>query len=69
MMMMIMMMMMMMIIIIIIIIGEIGIISISLRKYRSNIPGKQEIKELQKTATFGHCTHTAESAYVKVQNN
>jgi heme/copper-type cytochrome/quinol oxidase subunit 2 len=30
-----------------------GIISESLRHYLSNIPGKHEIKELQKTATFG----------------
>jgi hypothetical protein len=28
-------------------------ISKSLRQYLSNIPGKHEIKELQKTATFG----------------
>jgi len=47
-----MMMMMIIIIIIIIIMGEIGIISISLRTYRSNISGKHEIKELQKTATL-----------------
>jgi hypothetical protein len=32
-----------------------------------NIPGKHEIKELQKSH-IGHCTHTAGSANVKVQN-
>jgi hypothetical protein len=47
------MMMMMMMIKIIIIIGEIGTISISLRIYCSNVPGKKEIKELQTTATLG----------------
>jgi hypothetical protein len=35
---------------IIIIIGTPGAISKSFRKYLSNIPGKHEIKELQKTA-------------------
>jgi len=30
-----------------------GTISESLRKYVSNIPGKHEVKELQKTATLG----------------
>jgi len=53
--------MMMMIIIIIIIstrlipviIGATGTISKSLRKYVSNIPGKHEVKELQKTAVLG----------------
>jgi hypothetical protein len=30
-----------------------GTISKSLRLYLSNVPGKHEIKELQKTATFG----------------
>jgi hypothetical protein len=35
------------------IIGETGTISESLRQYLSNIPGKQEIKELQKTAILG----------------
>ena len=37
-----------------IIIGATGTISKSLRQYLSNIPGKYEIKELQKTATL--CT-------------
>jgi hypothetical protein len=41
---------MMMVMIIIIIIGATGTISKSFRKYVSNIPGKHELKELQKTA-------------------
>ena len=43
----------------------------SLRQYLSNIPGKQEIKELPHTHTqkyIVHCTHATESANVKVQN-
>ena len=36
-----------------IIIVESGIISKSFRKYVSNIPGKHEVKELQKTAILG----------------
>ena len=36
-----------------IIIGVTGTISESLRQYLSNIPGKHEIKELQKTAILG----------------
>jgi len=36
-----------------IIIGETGAISKSFRNYVSNIPGKYEVKELQKTATLG----------------
>jgi hypothetical protein len=51
------------------IIGATGITSESLRQYLSNIPGKHEIKELQKTAILGTAhTHTAESANVKVQS-
>jgi hypothetical protein len=34
----------------------------------SNIPGKHEIKELQKNSHIGHCTHTAGSGNVTVQN-
>jgi len=34
-------------------IGATGTISKSLRKYLCNIPGKHEIRELQKTAIFG----------------
>jgi hypothetical protein len=30
-----------------------GTISKSFRKYLSNVPGKQEVKELQKTAILG----------------
>jgi hypothetical protein len=33
--------------------GATGTISKSLRQYLSNIPGKQEIKEMQKTAILG----------------
>ena len=39
--------------VIIIIIGATGTISKSFRKYVSNIPGKREVKELQKTAILG----------------
>ena len=51
-----------------VIIGATGTISKSMRQYLSNIPGKHEIKELQKNSHIGHCTHTVESADVKVQN-
>jgi hypothetical protein len=36
-----------------VIIGATGTVSQSLRKYVSNIPGKHEVKELQKTAILG----------------
>ena len=36
-----------------VIIGATGTVSESFRKYVSNIPGKHEVKELQKTATLG----------------
>jgi hypothetical protein len=36
-----------------VIIGAIGTISNSFREYPSNIPGKHEIKELEKTAMWG----------------
>jgi len=36
-----------------VIIGATGTISNSFRKYVSNIPGKHEVKELQKTAILG----------------
>jgi pectate lyase len=36
-----------------VIIGATGTISTSFRKYVSNIPGKHEVKELQKTAILG----------------
>jgi hypothetical protein len=41
---------------------------IPFRKYLNNILQKQKIKELQKTAIFGHCTHNLESTNLKVQN-
>jgi hypothetical protein len=43
-------------------------ISKSFRQYLSNIPGKQEIKELQKNSRIGHCTRTTENANVKIRN-
>jgi UDP-N-acetylglucosamine 2-epimerase len=44
-----------------------GTISETLRQYMSNVPGKHEVKELQKTAVL--CTaHTTESINLKVQN-
>jgi len=49
-----------------VIIGATGIISKSFIKYVSNIPGKHEVKELQKTAILG-TAHTSESTNVKVQ--
>ena len=36
-----------------VIVGATGTISKSFRKYVSNIPGKHEVKELQKTAILG----------------
>ena len=45
-----------------------GTISKSLRPYLSNIPGKHEIKALQKNSHIGHCTYITESANVKVLN-
>jgi len=36
-----------------VIIGATGTISKSFRKYVSNIPGKHEVKEIQKTAILG----------------
>ena len=36
-----------------VIIGASGTISKSFRKYVSNIPGRHEVKELQKTAILG----------------
>jgi len=48
--------------------GVSGTTSKSPTQYLSNIPGKHEIKKLQKNNNIGHCTHTAESVNVKVQN-
>ena len=45
--------------------GATETISKSFRQYLSNT--KHEIKELQTTALFGHCTQTAGSADVEVQ--
>jgi len=39
--------------VILVIAGATGTISKSFRKYVSNIPGKREVKELQKTAVLG----------------
>jgi hypothetical protein len=50
-----------------VIIGATGTFSKSFRKYASNIPGNHEVKELQKTAITGHCTHTAGRANVEIQ--
>jgi len=50
-----------------VIIWATGTISKSFRKYPGNVPGKQEIKQLQKTAIPG-TANTAESAYVEAQN-
>ena len=36
-----------------VIIGATGTISKTFRKYVSNVPGKHEVKELQKTAILG----------------
>ena len=53
-----------------VVIGGNRTISKPLTQYLNNIPGKHEIKELQKkNSHIGHCTHTVESANVKVQNN
>jgi hypothetical protein len=49
-----------------VIIGATGTISKSFRKYVSTIPGNHEVKDLQKNCYIGHCTHTSESADVKV---
>jgi len=43
-------------------------ISKSFMHYLSNIPEKHELKELQKNSHTGHCSHTSESADIKVQN-
>jgi hypothetical protein len=49
-----------------VIIGATGTILKSLRQYLINIPGEHEFN---KNSRIGHCSHTAESANVKVQNN
>ena len=50
-----------------VIIWATGSISKSFRKYMSNIPGKHEVKEIQKTAILGTAHGTSESTNVKVQ--
>ena len=49
-----------------VIIGATGTISNSFTKNVNNTSGKHEVKEIQKTAILGHCTHTSESTVVKV---
>jgi hypothetical protein len=51
-----------------VIIGATGTISKSFRKYLSSVPGKHDIKELQKTAVLG-TAHTAGSANVEAQQS
>jgi enolase len=51
-----------------VIIGATGTIQKSFRKYLSRIPGKHDIKELQKTAILG-TAHTAGSASVEAQKS
>ena len=53
--------------VILVIIGATGTFQ-NLTPYLSNIPGEHEIKKLKKKGRIGHCTRTAESADVKVQN-
>jgi hypothetical protein len=48
-----------------VIIGATGTILKSLRQYLSNIPGKSEIKEQQKTGHIGHCTYSAGGSNLK----
>ena len=51
-----------------VIIGATGTISKSFRKYVSNIPGKHEVKELQKTDILGTAhIRTSESTNAKLQ--
>ena len=50
-----------------VIIGATGTISESFKKYISNIPGKPCSEGTTENSHIGHCTHTSESANVKVQ--
>jgi hypothetical protein len=52
-----------------VIIGATGTISKSFRKYVSNIKGKHDFGELQKTVILGTAHITAESANLKVQKS
>jgi len=45
-----------------------GTISDSLRQYLNNIPGKHEIKEIEKNNHIGHRPHTMENTKEKIQN-
>jgi len=56
-----------MIIVIPVIVGATGTISKSFRKNTSDIPGKHEVKELQKQPYWALRTYTSESTNVKVQ--
>ena len=47
---------------------EIGTISLSFRKYLSNIPGQAGSQGTTENGHTGHCTLTAECNDVKVQN-
>jgi hypothetical protein len=51
----------------VVIIGATGTISKSFRKYLSNIPGKHEMKEVQKQSYWALHAYS-ESTNVKVQN-
>ena len=51
-----------------VIIGATGTISKSFRKYVSNIPGKHEVKELQKTAILG-TAHILRKVLMQKYNN
>ena len=48
--------------------GATGTFSQSVRQYLNNTRGKHEIKEIQKKSHVVHCTHSAGSVDVKVQN-
>jgi hypothetical protein len=50
-----------------VIIGATGTISKSFRKHVSNILGHHDVKGTIENSHIGHCTHTSESANVKVQ--
>ena len=50
-----------------VIIGATGTISKPFRKYVSNIPGKHEVKELQKTTILGTAHILRKSTNIKVQ--
>ena len=50
-----------------VIVGATGTVSKSFRKYVSNIPGKHEVKEQQKTAILGTAHILQLSTNVKIQ--